>query len=360
MSAVAKIVWIAGLAAVVGLIFSTGVAPVEGAFEAAGFGVAGVCLLRGVAVACAGLGWFVLFPPPVRPNALTCVLIRFLREGANALLPMTQVGGEVIGARALTLRGFPASLSAASLVVDVLVQAVTQFLFAALGVAMLASAARSSAVGGTVAAVVAVAAPALGGFYFVQQPPGLRLVKTVLTRVAGNRAWLSFGAIEALYSQLRSIYGNRSGLIAAFAIHSAIWLFGALEVLLILIAMGLPASYPEALIIESLLQAIRGAAFAIPGALGAQEGGLIAICALFGLPAEAAIAMSLIKRVPDVVFGVPSLLGWQMLEGWTLFAVDDPRIPAGGGWQWLRHPLPASVRSTATPLAQAPPRSPPK
>jgi putative membrane protein len=360
MSAVAKIVWIAGLAAVVGLIFSTGVSPVEGAFEAAGFGVAGVCLLRGVAVACAGLGWFVLFPPAVRPNALTCVLIRFLREGANALLPMTQVGGEVIGARALILRGFPASLSAASLVVDVLVQAVTQFLFAALGVAMLASAARSSAVGGTVAAVVAVAAPALGGFYFVQQPPGLRLVKTVLARVAGKRAWLSFGAIEALYSQLRSIYANRSGLIAAFAIHSAIWLFGALEVLLILIAMGFPASYPEALIIESLLQAIRGAAFAIPGALGAQEGGLIAICALFGLPAEAAIAMSLIKRVPDVVFGVPSLLGWQMLEGWTLFAVDDPRIPAGGGWQWLRHPLPASVRSTATPLAQAPPRSPPK
>ena len=71
----------------------------------------------------------------------------------------------------------------------------------------------------------------------MQRPAGLRLVKTVLTRVAGKRAWLSFGAIEALYSQLRSIYGNRSGLIAAFAIHSAIWLFGALEVLLILIAM---------------------------------------------------------------------------------------------------------------------------
>jgi putative membrane protein len=326
MSAVAKIVWFAGLAVVVGLIFSTGVAPVERAFEAAGWGVVGVCVLRGVAVACAGLGWFVLFPPPVRPNALTCVLIRFLREGANALLPMTQVGGEVIGARALTMRGFSASLAAASLIVDVLIQAVTQFMFAALGIVMLAGAARSSAVGSTVIAVVAVAAPALGGFYFVQQPAGLRLVKTVLARVAGERSWLSFDAIEALYSQLRSIYTNRSGLIAAFAVHSAIWLFGALEVWFILLAMGFPATYPEALIIESLLQAIRGAVFAIPGALGAQEGGLIAICAIFGLPAEAAIAMSLIKRVPDVVFGAPSLLGWQMLEGWTLFAVDDPRI----------------------------------
>jgi uncharacterized membrane protein YbhN (UPF0104 family) len=88
--------------------------------------------------------------------------------------------------------------------------------------------------------------------------------------------------------------------------------------------MGSPASYPEALVIESLMQAIRGAAFAIPGALGAQEGGLVAICAIFGVPAEAAIAMSLIKRVPDLVFGVPSLLGWQMLEGRVLLARDAP------------------------------------
>jgi hypothetical protein len=180
-----------------------------------------------------------------------------------------RAGGEVIGARALTRRGFPASLAAPSLVVDVLVQAVMQFLFAALGVAMLAGTGRSSAVGGTVAAVVTVAAPTLGRFHFVQRPAGLRLVKAVLSRVAVKRVCLSFGAIEAPYSRLRSTCANRSGLTAAFVIHSAIWLFGTLEVSLILIAMGFPAIYPEALNIESLLRAIRGAAFAIPGALGA-------------------------------------------------------------------------------------------
>ena len=67
---------------------------------------------------------------------------------------------------------------------------------------------------------------------------------------------------------------------------------------------------------------------------------------LFGLPTEAAIAMSLIKRVPDVVFGAPSLLGWQMLEGWTLFAVDDPRI-RGRQMAMAEAPVPAPVRSTA-------------
>jgi uncharacterized membrane protein YbhN (UPF0104 family) len=88
--------------------------------------------------------------------------------------------------------------------------------------------------------------------------------------------------------------------------------------------MGTPASYLEALVIESLMQAIRAAAFAIPGALGAQEGGLIAICAIFGLPAETAIAMSLIKRVPEFVFGAPSLVGWQVLEGRALLARNVP------------------------------------
>jgi putative membrane protein len=246
------------------------------------------------------------------------VLIRFLREGANALLPITQIGGEVIGARALALRGAPASLSAASVIVDVLVHAVTQFLFAAAGLAMLASMRDGDAVRGTVAIVIVTAVPALGGFYLVQQPVGQRFVKALLKRVVGEREWLSFGAIDALYSRLASIYSNRGGVISAILIHSSVWLFGALEVWTMLAFMGYPSGYPEALVVESLTQAIRGAAFAIPGALGAQEGALVVLCAIFGVPAGAAIAMSLIKRVPDLVFGIPSLIGWQVLEGRAL------------------------------------------
>jgi hypothetical protein len=107
MSWAIKIVWTAGVVAVIGLVLRTGVEPVTRAFEAAGWGVAVVCVLRAIAVSGAGLGWFALFPRPLRPSVVACVLIRFLREGANALLPMTQVGGDVIGARALTLRGEP-------------------------------------------------------------------------------------------------------------------------------------------------------------------------------------------------------------------------------------------------------------
>ena len=53
------------------------------------------------------------------------------------------------------------------------------------------------------------------------------------------------------------------------------------------------------------MHAARGAAFAIPGAFGVQEGGLILLCAIFGIPSEAALGLSLVKRIPDLVLGVP-------------------------------------------------------
>jgi len=79
-------------------------------------------------------------------------------------------------------------------------------------------------------------------------------------------------------------------------------------------------SVAEAAVIESLTHAVRGAAFAIPGALGAQEGGLLVLCAIFGIPPDRALAVSLLKRVADVVIGVPGLIGWQVLEGARLKA----------------------------------------
>ncbi len=328
MGVLGKLAWAVSACAVLGLILWTGAGPVFDAVAAAGWAVLVVVALRGAALSTAGLGWYFLFPQGWRPTFWTCVLIRFLREGGSALLPMTQIGGEVIGARALTLRGAPASLSAASVIVDVLVQAVTQFLFAILGLATLASMRSEDSIRGTVAIVVVAAIPALGGFYLAQRPVGQRFVTAALRRLAGEREWLSFGAIEALYSRLAAIYSNRGGFAVAFAIHASVWFIGAFEVWAVLGCMGFPASYSEALVVESLMQAIRGAAFAIPGALGAQEGGLIALCAIFGVPADVAIALSLIKRVPDLVFGVPSLIGWQVLEGRALQSL--PAQPEGG------------------------------
>jgi hypothetical protein len=54
---------ILGAAVAIGLIGWAGADPVLDAFKAAGWGVAVVCILRAVALAAAGLGWLMLFPP---------------------------------------------------------------------------------------------------------------------------------------------------------------------------------------------------------------------------------------------------------------------------------------------------------
>jgi uncharacterized membrane protein YbhN (UPF0104 family) len=86
-------------------------------------------------------------------------------------------------------------------------------------------------------------------------------------------------------------------------------------VLIVLRCMGLHASVGEALVIESLIQAVRGAAFAVPSALGAQEAGLILLCGIFQIPSDQALALSFIKRAADLVIGVPGLIALQILEG---------------------------------------------
>jgi uncharacterized membrane protein YbhN (UPF0104 family) len=76
-------------------------------------------------------------------------------------------------------------------------------------------------------------------------------------------------------------------------------------------ALGIEAGLAEALVIESLGQAVRSAGFFIPGALGVQEGGYVLICALFGILPDKAIALVLVRRLRDIILGVPGVISWR-------------------------------------------------
>ncbi|MFX6269937.1 lysylphosphatidylglycerol synthase domain-containing protein, partial [Acinetobacter baumannii] len=66
-----------------------------------------------------------------------CISLRFVREGINTLLPVAQVGGDLIGARLLTRRGTPGGMAGASMFVDLMTQAVTQLVFTVAGLLLL-------------------------------------------------------------------------------------------------------------------------------------------------------------------------------------------------------------------------------
>jgi putative membrane protein len=313
------VVWLIGLAVAVGLILWSGAGTVGQALAASGWAAILVVLIRAVGVAGAGVGWWLLFPPGIRPSLLLCVLIRNIREAANALLPLGQIGGDFIGARCLALRGTKGTVAAASVIIDVLMQASTQLAFAMIGLIALMLHGGSESVVGPIAIGMAIAIPALGGFFFAQSERGQHVVKKLLSLIAGDREWLVFGKIDELYARLAGFYAYRAGLVRSFLWHFADWFVGVAEVYVVLSFMGYPVSLVEAVIIESLIQAVRGAAFAIPGAIGAQEGGLILLCSLFDVPPEAALALSLVKRIPDLVLGIPGLLAWQAIEGWHFY-----------------------------------------
>ena len=78
--------------------------------------------------------------------------------------------------------------------------------------------------------------------------------------------------------------------------------------------MGHPVSLIEALILESLTQAVRAAAFVVPAGLGVQEGGLVLIGGALGLSPDLSLALSLAKRFRELIVGLPGLLVWQLRE----------------------------------------------
>jgi uncharacterized membrane protein YbhN (UPF0104 family) len=93
--------------------------------------------------------------------------------------------------------------------------------------------------------------------------------------------------------------------------------------------IGLPATWSDSLMLESIGQAIRGAAFAIPGALGVQEGGYVLLASLIGLPADAGLALSLAKRAREIIMGLPGLLYLHQFER-AGPGVADHKVPVPG------------------------------
>ena len=73
------------------------------------------------------------------------------------------------------------------------------------------------------------------------------------------------------------------------------------------------------LVIESLLYAIRTAAFAVPQGVGVQEGAYVLLGAGFGLTPEMSLALSLLKRARDLTIGLPAIAVWQAIEGGRLW-----------------------------------------
>jgi putative membrane protein len=312
---------IIGMAAIVALVGYFGAGAVMHALVAVGIGgFLAVCAMQLALTVGMGIAWWALLPD-AHPGKV--IWARLVRDSTAEALPLPQVGGYVIGARALSLAGVSWIVSAASTIVDVTLEFLAQLPFTALGLALLVWLQPDTQVAAPVLLGLAVAAVAAAAFMLVQRR-GFTYFDRIARHIGGE--WVERGAAGAVavHDALVDIYRGRLGLWLSFALHFACWIASAAQVWLMLHLAGAPLSFAAVLAIESLVYAVRTATFVVPQAVGVQEGAYILLGAGFGLTPDIALAVSLLKRGRDYAIGLPAVAVWQMIEGRRLWRRRDP------------------------------------
>ncbi|WP_028218788.1 flippase-like domain-containing protein [Paraburkholderia oxyphila] len=307
-----------GTALFIALLAWQGLGSVTGALAAAGWGLALVAAFHLVPLALDAGAIAVLFRKSEPVGQRDALLARWSGESVNSLLPAGQIGGPVVMVRQLAQRGMPMRDAAAAITVSTTLQALAQIVFAVFGIALFSVYAANGAPRdlGVAALIATGVLGALIGLFYVAQRRGLfGRVLRLASKVFGKRDWSSLTTrADAIDAAVKTLYADRARVAASFALSFVGWLVGIVEVWLALRFLGHPVGWVDALLLESIGQAIRGAAFAIPGSLGVQEGGYLLLAPLVGLPPEAALALSLAKRAREIVLGLPGLLYLHISE----------------------------------------------
>ncbi|MEJ0008204.1 MAG: lysylphosphatidylglycerol synthase domain-containing protein [Steroidobacteraceae bacterium] len=302
-----------GLLLFLALLVSQGVPAILSTLAAAGWGLLVVAAFHLIPLSSDALAIRVLYRRGQTQHGLIdAVLTRWVGESANSLMPAGQLGGPVFMARYLAQRGMPMPQSAAVITVSTTLQTVGQILFALLGVVLLG--ARAGGVSEQTLRTMALLASGFSGTadHRLLLPAAAWLLQQA---AASGHTPRRFAALAGLMTQAQAIdaavqetYSRNGPVALSFVASLGGWLSGAGEVYLILFYMGHPVNWVTAVLLESLGQAVRGAAFAVPGALGVQETGYVLLAPLAGLTPDVALALSLAKRVRELLLGLPGLL----------------------------------------------------
>jgi putative membrane protein len=327
MTRAATLLLSAGVLLFIGVLASQGLPAIVATLSLAGWGLLLVALFHLVPLALDAMAIRVLFeradphggsrdaysqPRDAYATLRDALLTRWAGESANSLMPAGQIGGPVLMARHLALKGLSLQAAAAAITVSTTLQTFAQIAFALLGVILVGAQATHLAEHALrTSSLIAsgVLAVQVGGFYLMQRRGLFSKLTRAATRFSGKRNWSQWvSQAESIDVAVDATYRRGGPVAASFLLSLLGWLVGTGEVFLILELLGHPVTWVDALLLESLGQAIRGAAFAIPGALGVQEGGYLLLAPLAGLPPDTALALSLAKRAREILLGLPGLL----------------------------------------------------
>jgi putative membrane protein len=262
------------------------------------------------------LGWRALIAGRSRLTAL--FFIACIREAVNRLLPLGSVGGELVGIRLLAQQGFDGTMAAASVIVELAVTLATQYLFVVLGVVCLLRLTDAMRLSGGLLLGLCASLLLLALFIALLRNGAIfGRIERVAQRLLGLNTQASSVLFQGsrLDAAIRELFAAHGRLARTLLWQFAGLVVGCAETWLALRWLGHPVGFAAALALESLTQAARHLFFLVPAGLGVQEAGLIGVGHVLGIGTDVAIALSLAKRMREILFGLPALVAWQWIEG---------------------------------------------
>jgi putative membrane protein len=325
-----RIALVLGLAVMIVLVVRDGGSTIFTLLNAAGWVLLLLVPLHAFPLVLDVLGWRTLIRQVGRAPAVpTLFWIATVREAVDRLLPVANIGGEIAGIRLLSAEGIESTAAAATVVIELLLTLVSQYLFITLGIVLaLRSTHSSQPLGGLVLglgcglALIALLALLLryGSVFERLEVLFQRIVR--MSRGVLPNGWTASdspvggGSWKRLDSTIRKLYAARARLAITVFWQLCGLVSGTFETWLALRWLGHPIDFDDSLSLEALTQAVRQFIFLVPAGLGIQEAGLVGLGAVLGLTPDVAITLSLVKRMREILFGVPALVSWQWAEGW--------------------------------------------
>ena len=268
------------------------------------------------------LGWKYSFAN-VKISFIDLFLIRLAGESVNWIIPSANFAGEPMKAYFLKKHNVSMVDGITSVVISRTIMMISQIIFVMIGVVFFL---YKLNVSGTrlisSIAIILLGIPVIMFIIFIQKH-GLFAFLLKLLRMFRIKIRYIEERKERLKELDENIYyfysHNKKKTFYSFVCYFLRWLAGLIEVFLILYLLNISVDTVTAYVIESLSTVARGITSFIPGSVGGQEGGIIAIFASLKLSTSIALTFGILRRFRELIWTgiglfVLSKLEWAITE----------------------------------------------
>ncbi len=310
---------IAGLLVLTGLVIWQGVGEIIGTLANTGWNLLWLTVIWLPCLLPTTESWRLLFHNNVRPPFMQALAAIWMGRSVNSLLPVATIGGEIVKARLMILRGMSGIDASASVLVDKTVQVLALILWGLIGIALLFTLSNNDRFVLIALSGFGILALAVIGFVLVQRAGMFNILARIGSSLVKSDKWDGISVNARSVDELvLELYRNKSAFLKSVLLKTLGLMLQTGEVWLACYLLGHPIGLLEAMLLKSLTSTLSDIAFVIPNAYGIQEGAFMLIGTLLGLSPDFSLALSLAIRIRELFVDVPGLLYWQVLEGRVL------------------------------------------